>query len=78
MLLVTEKSRDLLGAVLELDATERAWLAREVIASLDGEEPAAQVEAAWADEIRRRISEVERGEVVLEDWSITRDRLLKR
>ena len=75
---MTDKSRDLLGAVLELDATERAWLAREVIASLDGEEAAAEVEAAWATEIRRRLSEVERGEVALEDWSATRDRLLDR
>jgi hypothetical protein len=78
MPVVTDKSRDLLGAVLELDATERAWFAREVIASLDGEEASAQVEAAWATEIRRRLSEIESGKVALEDWSVTRERLLNR
>jgi len=75
---VTEKSRTLLGAVLELEASERAWLAREVVASLDGVEPQGQVETAWAEELRRRVGEVERGEVALEDWAVTRDRLLKR
>ncbi len=75
---MTEKSRTLLGAVLELEASERAWLAREVVASLDGVEPQGQVETAWAEELRRRVGEVERGEVALEDWAVTRDRLLKR
>lgn len=75
---MTEKSRTLLGAVLELEASERAWLAREVVASLDGVEPQELVETAWAEELRRRVGEVERGEVALEDWAVTRDRLLKR
>lgn len=75
---MTERSRSLLGAVLELDEHERAWLAREVVASLDGAEPPAEVEAAWADEVRRRVAEVERGEVELGDWAVTRERLLKR
>ena len=75
---MTEKGRNLLGAVLELDASERAWLAREVVASLDGAEPTEEVEAAWTEEIRRRVGEIERGEVALEDWAVTRDRLLKR
>ena len=75
---MTEKSRTLLGAVLGLEASERAWLAREVVASLDGVEPQGQVETAWAEELRRRVGEVERGEVALEDWAVTRDRLLKR
>jgi putative addiction module component len=75
---MTEKGRDLLGAVLELDASERAWFAREVVASLDGIDPMEEVEAGWAEEIRRRVGEIERGEVTLEDWAKTRDRLLRR
>ena len=78
MLAMTERARDLLGAVLELDATDRAWFAREIVASLDGDEPAAEVEAAWTAEIRQRLGEIDRGEVTLEDWSVTRDRLLRK
>jgi hypothetical protein len=75
---MTERGRDLLSRVLEMDASERAWLAREVVASLDGSEPAEAVEAAWTDEIRRRVAEIEHGDVALEDWSVTRQRLLRR
>jgi hypothetical protein len=75
---MTAKGRNLLGAVLELDASERAWFAREVVASLDGAEPTDVVEAAWAEELRQRIGEIERGEVTLEDWAETRNRLLRR
>jgi len=73
---MTEKSRGLLDAVLELGIAERAWLAREVVASLDGAEPSEEVSAAWTDEIRRRVSEIEGGEVELEDWAASRERLL--
>jgi len=44
-----------------LSAHERARLAEELLASLDPHE--AKVEAAWNEEIRRRIDEVERGAV---------------
>jgi hypothetical protein len=75
---MTAKGRNLLGAVLELDASERAWLAREVVASLDGAEPTEEVHAGWTEEIRHRVGEIERGEVALEDWAETRDHLLRR
>jgi hypothetical protein len=75
---MTAKGRTLLGAVLELDASERAWLAREVVASLDGAEPTEEVQAGWTEEIRHRVGEIERGEVALEDWAETRDHLLRR
>lgn len=42
---------------------ERARLAEELLASLDPHE--AEVEAAWVEELRRRIDEVERGAVAL-------------
>jgi putative addiction module component (TIGR02574 family) len=75
---VTEKGRDLLGVILGLDPSERAWLAREVVASLDGTEPTETVEAAWSDELRRRVADIERGTVALENWAQTRERLLNR
>jgi putative addiction module component (TIGR02574 family) len=51
------------AAALELSASERARLARLLIASLD-EEPAedqAEVERAWEQEIRRRLEEFRAG-----------------
>lgn len=42
---------------------ERARLAEELLASLDPHD--AEVGAAWDDELRRRIDEVERGAVEL-------------
>ena len=42
---------------------ERARLAEELLASLDPHE--TEVEAAWDEELRRRIDEVERGTVEL-------------
>jgi len=46
-----------------LPPEERARLAEELLASLDPHE--TEVEAAWDEELRRRIDEVERGAVQL-------------
>ena len=46
-----------------LPPEERARLAEELLASLDPHD--AEVEAAWNEELRRRIDEVERGTVQL-------------
>jgi len=57
----------LLEAALALTAEDRARLAVELIASLDGE-PDEGVEAAWDAEVARRIEQAERGEAELTDW----------
>ena len=44
----------------ELSPEDRARLAEELLASLEGE-PEAEVDAAWDAEIRKRIAEVENG-----------------
>ena len=44
----------------------------------DGVEPTAEVEASWTEAIRLRVREIERGEVRLEEWTETRDSLLRR
>lgn len=61
---------------LALPRDERASLARELIASLDEplEDPAV-VEAAWAEEIERRVREVEDGTADLVDWETVKARL---
>lgn len=53
---------------MELDVDERAVVAHRLLASVhdeasDGDQ--VDVDAAWTHEIRRRIDEVERGEVQL-------------
>ncbi len=51
---------DILSNAMRLSAAERAELAAELLASLDGE-PEADVEAAWAAEIQRRVESVRSG-----------------
>jgi putative addiction module component (TIGR02574 family) len=50
---MTERARKVLQDAMELPLPERAELAADLLASLDGE-PDAEVEAAWASEIERR------------------------
>ena len=56
-----------------LSEAERAALAREIIAGLDGARDDA-VEQAWDDEILRRMAQVENGQAEL----LTRDELRQR
>ncbi len=64
----------ILNTVLALPPNERAWLASELIASLD-ESKDSDVEAAWAVEIERRIAEVESGEAETTSWEEARTRI---
>lgn len=50
---VTDRARKLLQDAMSLPVSERAELAADLLASLDGE-PDPEVEAAWAAEIERR------------------------
>ncbi|HSY92863.1 MAG TPA: addiction module protein [Candidatus Binatus sp.] len=60
---VTPQLSELLEKALALSAQERSLLIDRLIASLD-EEPAEEgVEAAWDDEIRRRIDDIRSGRV---------------
>jgi putative addiction module component (TIGR02574 family) len=56
MLEMSERARKLLHDAMDLRVSERAELAADLLASLDGE-PEADVEAAWASEIERRARE---------------------
>ena len=53
---MSERARKLLQDAMELPLPERAELAADLLASLDGE-PDADVEAAWAAEVERRARE---------------------
>jgi putative addiction module component (TIGR02574 family) len=71
---MSTRADTILGTALALPPDERAWLAAELIASLnEGED--SDVEAAWAAEIERRIAEVESGEAETVSWEEARTRI---
>ena len=59
----------------DLSEADRPSLAGLLIESLEGE-PDAEVEAAWAVEIERRVAEMESGKVQGIPWEQVRQRLL--
>ena len=59
---------------VDLSEKDRADLAGLLIESLEGE-PDPGVEAAWADEIGRRIAEIEAGTAKCIPWEEVRQRL---
>jgi putative addiction module component (TIGR02574 family) len=64
---VTKPAEKVLSEALTLATRERAEIAAQLIASLDGE-PEHDVEAAWAAEVDRRIEAVEAGREKLVPW----------
>lgn len=71
---MSTKADTILDTALALPPNERAWLASELIASLD-ENSDSDVEAAWATEIEKRIAEVESGEAETTSWEEARSRI---
>ena len=65
---MSSSAEALLDSALKLPSEDRARIAAELIASLDGI-PEAGVEEAWDAEVDRRIEQVDRGEVQLVDWN---------
>jgi hypothetical protein len=71
---MTERVRRLLDDAKSLTPDERAELAEELLALIDGE-PDPTVEAAWIVEIERRARRALSSESVGMDWSVVRERL---
>jgi hypothetical protein len=69
---MSKTGQKVLDEALQLDLPERAELAAELLASLDGE-PDADVEAAWAAEIERRATRARSGEDAGRPWAEARD-----
>lgn len=61
----------------QLSETERADLAGRLLETLHGE-PDEDVEAAWAEEIERRIRQIDSGEVKAVPWEEVRAKLHAR
>ena len=73
---MTSRAQELLRQALTLPIAERADVAAELLASLDGAETdnPAEVEAAWASEIERRARRVMADESAGIPWSDVRQR----
>jgi putative addiction module component (TIGR02574 family) len=68
---------DLWKEASELSEKDRADLAGLLIESLEGE-PEPDVEAVWAAEIERRVTELDAGVVKTIPWEEVRQRLVDR
>ncbi len=71
---MSEPVKKVLDLALKLPPSQRATVAAELIASLDGE-PDIDAEKAWAFEVERRIEHVRAGEGKGRPWSEVRDSL---
>jgi hypothetical protein len=69
---MSKTGQKVLDEALQLELAERAELAAELLASLDGE-PDEDVEAAWAAEIERRATRARSGEDGGRLWAEARD-----
>jgi len=58
------QAEQVLQSALGLSADDRAEIAATLINSLD-EDTAQDIEAAWAEEIKRRLDSIDKGEVQL-------------
>ena len=71
---MTQRAQKLIREALELPLNERAEVAAELLASIDGE-PDSDAEAAWATEVERRARRAIAGESVGSDWTDVRARI---
>ncbi|WP_086001870.1 addiction module protein [Plesiocystis pacifica] len=74
---MTERASALLSTALQLSTSERAELAAQLLASLDGE-PDADADAAWAAEIERRARRVLADGSRGRRWEEVRDELRRQ
>jgi putative addiction module component (TIGR02574 family) len=66
-----------LAEAMKLTAEERARIAAELIASVDGE-PDADASRAWAAEIDRRVQRVREQGATGEEWRTVHERIADR
>lgn len=72
---MTKATQDLLNQALRLSSEERAVLARNLLASLSEEVSEEEADRAWGEEIKRRLTRIELGEVQTVPWDEVRERL---
>jgi putative addiction module component (TIGR02574 family) len=74
---MTRAARQLLDEALSLPEDERAALATELLASLDGPADAGW-EASWLAEIDRRVSAARQRGIPASEWADVRSRILAK
>ena len=74
---MSEQADKLLAEAMKLTVQERARVAADLIASVDGE-PDADSEIAWAREIDRRVQRIETEGPKGDDWQTVHDRIAAR
>jgi putative addiction module component (TIGR02574 family) len=75
---MTSEVSDILKKALALVPEARAALAGSLLESLEEHPPDQGMEAAWSEEIKRRIEEVDSGKVQLIPFEEVRRRLMAR
>ena len=75
---MTPEVFDILKKALALPPEARAALAESLLESLDEHPPDQGMKAAWSEEIKRRIEEVDSGKVQLIPYAEVRRRLMAR
>jgi hypothetical protein len=71
---MTKATESVIAAALHLNPKQRARVAVEILASLDG--PAdPDAAAAWEKEIQRRVDTIEAGTAKLESWETAKRRI---
>lgn len=75
---MTEEASSILKKALALPPEARAAIADSLLESLDPSLPDESAEAAWSEEIKRRIDDIDSGEVQLIPYDEVRRRLLAR
>lgn len=74
---MSEQADKVLSEAMQLPIEERARVAAELIASVDGE-PDADADIAWAKEIDRRVQRIKSDGPKGEDWHTVHDRIAAR
>ena len=69
---MTEEAADVLKKALALPPEARAAIAGSLLESLDENPPDPAIEAAWSEEIARRIEELDSGKVKPIAWAEAR------
>ena len=67
-------AENVLAQALQMPAKERATIAERLLASLDTKMD-EEIEAAWQQEMQRRLAEIDKGEVVCLPWEQVLQRL---
>jgi len=72
-----QSAKKILNAALGLPEPDRAKVAEELLATLEGK-PQKDVDTAWAEEIEQRTREIEHGSVKPVSWSKLKKSAMQR